>query len=93
MELNVSRIGDWLGITVRANAFLQHMVRNIAGALLATGRGDQSPIWIKEVLDSRDRTLGGIAAPAHGLTLIRIDYPQSFDIPTPEIPALLPGVE
>jgi tRNA pseudouridine38-40 synthase len=93
MAMNVSRIGEWLSITVRANAFLQHMVRNIAGALLATGRGERPPEWIKDVLDSRDRTVGGIAAPAHGLTLVRIDYPQSFDIPTAEVPALLPGVE
>lgn len=66
--LQVSRRGDWIGITVTANAFLQHMVRNIVGMLVAVGRGDRSPGWARELLDGRDRTAGGVAAPAHGLT-------------------------
>jgi len=93
MELTVSRHGDWISVTIKANAFLQHMVRNIAGALVATGRGDQPAKWIKEILDGRDCTAGGIAAPAHGLTLVRIDYPPAFDIPGAGIPALLPGID
>jgi len=80
-ELNVSRNEDWISIDVTANAFLQHMVRNIAGLLVAIGKGDEEPAWARQVLDSRDRTKGGMAAPAHGLTLTRVDYPERDDSP------------
>jgi len=80
-KLQLSRTGDWLAVTVTANAFLQHMVRNIAGLLVAIGRGGKEPAWAKSVLESRDRTQGGIAAPAHGLTLIGVEYPEKFKIP------------
>ena len=93
MELSVSRRGDWISITTKANAFLQHMVRNIVGTLVATGRGEQAARWVQTVLDGRDRAAGGIAAPSHGLTLVRIDYPPEFDIPSATIPDLLPGVD
>ena len=82
-HINVSRSGDWLTLEVTANAFLQHMVRNITGMLAAIGRGEQDVAWASEVLDSRDRTAGGIAAPPHGLTLVAVEYPPSFDIPAP----------
>ena len=80
-DLSITRKEDWISIDVTANAFLQHMVRNIAGLLVAIGQGDEDPAWAKEVLDSRDRTKGGIAAPAQGLTLVRADYPEHFDLP------------
>jgi tRNA pseudouridine38-40 synthase len=80
-ELKITRDGDWITIDITANAFLQHMVRNIAGVLVAIGQGDEDPGWIAEVLASRDRTRGGIAAPAHGLTLINVAYPEHFDLP------------
>ena len=81
-EMRITRNEDWITIDVTANAFLQHMVRNIAGLLVAIGQGDEDPAWAKAVLDSRDRTEGAMAAPAHGLTLIRVDYPEHFDLPT-----------
>lgn len=90
--LEISRQGDWLAVTVRANAFLQHMVRNIAGVLVAIGRGDQEADWAERVLTGRDRTLAGVAAPAHGLTFVRVDYPAEFGIPSPPLPPLLPGL-
>ena len=90
-RLDVERFGDWLSITVRANAFLQHMVRNITGLLVAVGNGEREPDWAGEVLAGRDRTAGGVAAPAHGLTLVRVDYPPSFELPVPSLPDLLPG--
>ena len=80
-ELNVTRNEDWISIDVTANAFLQHMVRNIAGLLVAIGKGDEETAWAREVLDSRDRTKGGMAAPAHGLTLTSVDYPERHDLP------------
>ena len=80
-DLQVSRSGDWLTVTITANAFLQHMVRNITGVLVAIGKGDEDPAWSKAVLESCDRTAGGVAAPPHGLTLTAVEYPEQFNIP------------
>src|SRR5690606_32153314 len=80
-SIAVERFGEWLTITVTANAFLQHMVRNIVGVLVAIGAGDQRPAWAAEVLESRDRTRGGVAAPPHGLTLAAVAYPESAALP------------
>ena len=80
-SIAVTRNGDWLTLRVTANAFLQHMVRNIAGTLVAIGLGEQDVEWITGVLESKDRKAGGIAAPPHGLTLVSVDYPASFKIP------------
>lgn len=84
--------GEWLAVEVTANAFLQHMVRNLVGALVAVGRGDEAPAWVRDVLESRDRTRGGVAAPPHGLTLVRVDYPDAFGLPgaAPAAPLLIP---
>jgi len=80
-ELTVSRKNCWILVSVTANAFLQHMVRNITGTLAAVGRGEQSPGWVKEVLDTRQRTAAGVAAPAHGLTFVHVSYPGDAGLP------------
>jgi tRNA pseudouridine38-40 synthase len=77
-RINVARTGDWITLEVSANAFLQHMVRNITGTLASVGEGEQSTGWIAEVLESRDRKRGGIAAPPHGLTFMSVDYPCEY---------------
>ncbi len=82
--LDVVRNDEWLSITVTANAFLQHMVRNITGTLVAIGSGERPAAWAQTVLEGRDRTAGGIAAPAQGLTLVQVDYPAEFEIPGPQ---------
>jgi tRNA pseudouridine38-40 synthase len=80
-ELTIIKEDDWITLDVTADAFLQHMVRNIAGLLIAIGQGERDPDWAEEILLSRDRTKGGIAAPAHGLTLVNVDYPEHYDLP------------
>ena len=80
-SIEVKREGSWITIVVTANAFLQHMVRNIAGSLVAVGCGDESTEWLAEVLQSKDRKRGGIAAPPHGLTLVHVDYPAEYNLP------------
>jgi tRNA pseudouridine38-40 synthase len=70
-------------LDVTANAFLQHMVRNIAGTLVAVGSGEEDIAWPATVLEGRDRTRGGVAAPPHGLTLVRVQYPADLGIPAP----------
>lgn len=79
--LDIQRHGDRIVIHVYANAFLHHMVRNIAGVLCAIGAGERPPDWAREVLEARDRTRGGITAPPDGLYLTRVEYPQHFGIP------------
>ena len=80
-ELSFLREDDWITLDFTADAFLQHMVRNIAGLLVRIGQGEKDPDWAEEVLLSCDRTKGGIAAPAHGLTLVNVDYPKEFGLP------------
>ena len=82
-RLEVARAGNWIYLDVTANAFLHHMVRCIAGMLIAVGRGEQEPQWVAQVLAARDRTLGGVNAPACGLYLARVEYPPEFGIPGP----------
>lgn len=80
-SIAVNRCDDWIEFELTANAFLQHMVRNITGVLVAVGRGDQSLDWVLTLLKSCDRSQGGVAAPPHGLTLIKVDYPEEYDLP------------
>lgn len=80
-HLQVARHGERIRIDVIANAFLHHMVRNIAGVLIAIGTGAREPEWAGRVLAARDRTRAGVTAPAEGLYLIRVEYPARFRIP------------
>jgi len=80
-SISVVREADKIFIDVTANAFLQHMVRNITGTLVAIGTGDESIESMTEILASRDRKQGGIAAPPHGLTLVHVEYPDDFQLP------------
>ncbi|MEX2495952.1 MAG: tRNA pseudouridine(38-40) synthase TruA [Woeseia sp.] len=89
-SITIDRYGAWLLVTVRANAFLQHMVRNLVGLLVAIGAGDEPPEWARSVLESRDRRRGGIAAPAQGLTLIDVEYPDSAGLPSARPSVMLP---
>lgn len=79
--LTVRRSGHLIYLDIRANAFLHHMVRNIAGALIAVGTTEQSVDWIGELLQLQDRSHGGITAPPHGLYLSEVAYPDEFAIP------------
>jgi tRNA pseudouridine38-40 synthase len=72
--------GDQVVIELCANAFLHHMVRNIAGVLMAIGAGKRPPQWAREVLLARDRTQGGVTAPADGLYLGGVCYPERYGI-------------
>lgn len=80
-RLEVWREGDRVLLEIDANAFLQHMVRNIAGTLIAVGQGDREPDWVAEVLAARDRTRAGVAAPPEGLCFLGADYPERFGLP------------
>ncbi|MCU7795690.1 MAG: tRNA pseudouridine(38-40) synthase TruA [Candidatus Thiodiazotropha sp. (ex Semelilucina semeliformis)] len=79
-SLDVKREGEMVTIAVHANAFLHHMVRNIAGVLIAIGKGEQPVSWAEEVLGLQDRTLGGVTAQPQGLCLTRVEYPAEFGL-------------
>ncbi len=83
-SLEVNRISAYIVITISANAFLHHMVRNIAGVLMSIGEGMESVKWAEEVLSAKDRTVGGVTAPPDGLYLADISYPEHFAIPAGE---------
>jgi tRNA pseudouridine38-40 synthase len=78
--IGVCRRDECIEIALTANAFLHHMVRNIAGVLIAIGKGEQPASWSREVLELRDRRLGGVTAPPQGLFLTQVGYPESFDL-------------
>ena len=80
-RLDVTRHDDLVIIDIEANAFLHHMVRNIAGVLMGIGAGERDVDWSRAVLETRDRTLGGVTAPPGGLYLMDVTYPDEFGIP------------
>lgn len=79
-RLDVTRSGEYLYLDVVANAFLHHMVRNIAGVLMAVGHGEHEPDWVQDILGKRDRVQGGVTAPAAGLYLVGVRYPEQYGI-------------
>ncbi|SFR48777.1 tRNA pseudouridine(38-40) synthase TruA [Thiomicrospira sp. ALE5] len=79
--LSVSRHQDFVHIDIKANAFVHHMVRNIAGTLMQIGRGEKPIEWAGELLAMKDRTKAYATAPAEGLYFIKAFYPQSFSLP------------
>lgn len=80
-HVNVLRRGDRLVIDIQANAFLHHMVRNIAGSLMLVGRGIKSPQWLAQVLAGGDRRVAADTAVPDGLYLVGVDYPANWSLP------------
>lgn len=90
-RIEARRHGAFIVLTVTANAFLHHMVRNIAGSALAVGEGARPVDWLGAVLAGRDRAVAGMTAPAGGLYLAAVRYPPDAGIP-PEAPAGLSAI-
>lgn len=63
-----------LHIAIQGNHFLYKMARNIAGTLVYIGKGKIAPEDVPKILESRQRPMAGITAPAHGLTLYQVLY-------------------
>jgi tRNA pseudouridine38-40 synthase len=81
--IDVSREGDYIWLQITANAYLHHMVRNIVGTLLDVQRESNPAAAMTQVLTRADRRYAGATAPAAGLYLWRVDYPQIYGIPAP----------
>jgi len=73
VERRQTETAHLINIEVEADGFLYSMVRNIAGTLVAVGQGRESVDWVTDVLEALDRRRAGMAAPAHGLYLVRVD--------------------
>jgi tRNA pseudouridine38-40 synthase len=80
-EIRIEQRGDLWRFTLRANAFLHHMVRNIVGSLLVVGNGSRSVDWLKEVRDGKDRKYAAPTFMPDGLYLAKIDYDPKWKLP------------
>ena len=75
-RLDAIRAEDEVHFVVEGKSFLRYMVRNLVGTLVDVGRGALDPEAIPGILESRDRSRAGPTAPAHGLTLLAVEYPD-----------------
>lgn len=80
--LDLHAEGPFIVFELRANAFLQHMVRNIVGSLVYVGAGRQPPAWIGELLRGRDRRLAAPTFAPDGLYLAGVEYSPTANLPT-----------
>jgi tRNA pseudouridine38-40 synthase len=76
-HVSVSRLGEWVWLDVEADGFLYNMVRAIAGTLMNVGRGFWPEEEVAAIVASGDRTRAGPTAPAAGLFLMRVTYPEA----------------
>tara|TARA_E500000331_G_scaffold327156_1_gene345862 strand:- start:13800 stop:14603 length:804 start_codon:yes stop_codon:yes gene_type:complete len=81
-SISFTKDTNYLSIEFRANAFLQHMVRNIVGSLVNVGTGKADTKWFYDLLLSQDRKMGSMAAPPQGLFLLKIRYPKKYNLPS-----------
>ena len=80
-ELQIVQEGHRIDFVIRANAFLHHMVRNIVGTLVYAGRDRRAPAWMKEILDSRDRSRAAPTFAPEGLYLESVEYDPKWGLP------------
>ncbi len=78
--INVYRQDERVIMDISANAFLHHMVRNIAGVLIEIGTGEKPINWTHHLLKVKERKQGGVTAPAEGLYLGAVFYPKQYGI-------------
>jgi tRNA pseudouridine38-40 synthase len=83
-DIRISRDHHYVMIEIQANAFLHHMVRNIAGVLMRVGAGLENPQIVQKILDAKDRRAAFVTAPAAGLYLIHVGYPEPYLLPKAE---------
>ena len=80
-SIDIVRRGDMVEFSLRANAFLHHMVRNIVGSLIVVGKGDQPPAWMRQILDGRDRSRAAPTFMPDGLYLAQVIYDGRWQLP------------
>jgi tRNA pseudouridine38-40 synthase len=80
-EIRIEQRGALIVVTLVANAFLHHMVRNIVGSLIVVGNGNQPPQWLAEILEGRDRSRAAPTFMPDGLYLAKIAYDEKWRLP------------
>ena len=75
-----TQAGDELHYYVEADGFLYNMVRALVGTMLNAGRGKLTPDEFERILHAQDRRAAGLTAPSHGLTLVKVDYGEQYDL-------------
>jgi tRNA pseudouridine38-40 synthase len=80
LALDVVRDGGLVSVSASADAFCHSMVRSLVGALLAVGEGRRPPEWPAGLLARTLRASEVPVAPAAGLTLVRVDYPDDAEL-------------
>ena len=82
-QIDVQRFGDVIVVSLSANAFLHHMVRNVVGSLVYIGSGKQPVDWMHTLLAQTNRTLAAPTFSAQGLYLAAIHYDAHYGLPAP----------
>ncbi len=80
-EVRIERHGTAIVFTLRGNAFLHHMVRNLVGSLVYVGSGRHPPGWLRAVLEARDRHAAAPTFMPDGLYFAKIDYDPFWGLP------------
>ncbi len=80
-SISIRRQGNLIYCSLRASAFLHHMVRNIIGSLIVVGMGQEQPEWLQQVLQSCDRSIAAPTFMPDGLYLARVDYDPKWCLP------------
>jgi tRNA pseudouridine38-40 synthase len=80
-EVTVKRHQEFIVLEIQANAFLHHMVRNIAGVLMKIGSGSKPIEWMQTVLEAKSRRAAAETAPPDGLYLINVFYKEPYHFP------------
>ncbi|WP_392558375.1 tRNA pseudouridine(38-40) synthase TruA [Orbus mooreae] len=80
-HLTVTRQDRYVVVDIQANAFVHHMVRNIVGSLCEVGNGNKPILWLRDLLQAKDRTLAAATAKPEGLYLVNVIYPEQFELP------------
>jgi len=78
-QADVVKDGDLITFRIVASSFLPHQVRNTVGALIRVGLGKMTADEFRSILEARAPGLAAPTAPAHGLCLMRVSYPHSWE--------------
>ena len=73
-SFTLTKKDDLIEINTHSRSFLHHQVRSMVGSLVHVGLGDRDPIWIKTILQAKNRKLCGQVAPPDGLYFVKADY-------------------
>ncbi|MEK7779043.1 MAG: tRNA pseudouridine(38-40) synthase TruA [Pseudomonadota bacterium] len=91
-HLQIQRYGNLIIFDLRANAFLQHMVRNIIGNLVYIGKGKYPPEWMQDLLQGGNRMLAAPTFSPAGLYLAKVSYPNQWALPDFSVMPLVPEI-